>query len=185
MRKNGGNPDQERCAFCHCLHHVFVLRVRVDVRQRRRRRDPRLRHGIGEETRRRTFWPPAGPTTPRSITSSRSSSWLRPCHCVRRGGRAHEALGFPGLCGGDDWLHLPDQGAWNWGGGALTAAGYFDFAGSGTVHMCGAAAAWRAFLSLDRELGNTGRWQLSRYPGGQYASGNAGYLHPVVRLVRL
>ena len=36
----------------------------------------------------------------------------------------------------------PIQGYWNWGGGFLSdSVGYSDYAGSGTVHLCGAAAA--------------------------------------------
>ena len=35
----------------------------------------------------------------------------------------------------------PIQGYWNWGGGFLNEMGYSDYAGSGTVHLCGAAAA--------------------------------------------
>ena len=35
----------------------------------------------------------------------------------------------------------PIQGYWNWGGGFLSGMGYSDYAGSGTVHLCGAAAA--------------------------------------------
>jgi Amt family ammonium transporter len=38
-------------------------------------------------------------------------------------------------------LIYPIQGAWNWGGGFLSGMGYSDYAGSGTVHLCGAAAA--------------------------------------------
>ena len=34
----------------------------------------------------------------------------------------------------------PIQGYWNWGG-FLSSGGYSDYAGSGTVHLCGAAAA--------------------------------------------
>jgi Amt family ammonium transporter len=35
----------------------------------------------------------------------------------------------------------PVQGYWNWGGGFLSVLGYSDYAGSGTVHLLGAAAA--------------------------------------------
>ena len=83
-------------------------------------------------------------------------------HCVRRSGRAHEALGFPGLCGGDDWLHLPDPRGLELGRGALAAAGYFDFAGSGTVHMCGAAAALAGVLVLGPRAGKYGEDGSSR-----------------------
>jgi len=39
-------------------------------------------------------------------------------------------------------LIYPIQGAWNWGGGFLSGTlEYSDYAGSGTVHLCGAAAA--------------------------------------------
>ena len=42
----------------------------------------------------------------------------------------------------------PIQGYWNWGGGFLAANGYSDYAGSGTVHLCGAAAALAVVLVL-------------------------------------
>ena len=42
----------------------------------------------------------------------------------------------------------PVQGFWNWGGGFLSAGGYLDYAGSGTVHLCGAAAALAVVLVL-------------------------------------
>ena len=55
----------------------------------------------------------------------------------------------------------PVQGFWNWGGGFLTESfGYFDFAGSGTVHLCGAAAALAGVLVLGPRKGKYG-------PGGQ------------------
>ena len=42
----------------------------------------------------------------------------------------------------------PVQGFWKWGGGWLDAAGFLDFAGSGVVHMAGAAAALAGVLLL-------------------------------------
>ena len=42
----------------------------------------------------------------------------------------------------------PIQGYWNWGGGFLNVMGYSDYAGSGTVHLCGAAAALAVVLVL-------------------------------------
>jgi Amt family ammonium transporter len=68
------------------------------------------------------------------------------------------------------------QGFWNWGGGFLTESfGYFDFAGSGTVHLCGAAAALAGVIVLGARKGKYGK-------DGQV---NAGHADPVARLVRL
>ena len=50
----------------------------------------------------------------------------------------------------------PLQGYWKWGGGALDAAGFLDFAGSGVVHMCGAAAALAGVLLLGPRKGKYG-----------------------------
>jgi Amt family ammonium transporter len=47
----------------------------------------------------------------------------------------------------------PIQGYWNWGGGFLSALGYSDYAGSGTVHLCGAAAALAVALVLGPRKG--------------------------------
>ena len=47
----------------------------------------------------------------------------------------------------------PVQGFWKWGGGFLDAAGFADFAGSGVVHMCGAAAALAGVLLLGARKG--------------------------------
>ena len=47
----------------------------------------------------------------------------------------------------------PIQGYWNWGGGFLKAMGYSDYAGSGTVHLCGAAAALAVVLVLGPRKG--------------------------------
>jgi len=50
----------------------------------------------------------------------------------------------------------PLQGMWKWGGGFLDAAGFQDFAGSGVVHMCGAAAALAGVLVLGARKGKYG-----------------------------
>ena len=47
----------------------------------------------------------------------------------------------------------PIQGSWSWGGGWLSELGFFDFAGSGIVHMSGAAAALAAVLLIGPRLG--------------------------------
>ena len=54
----------------------------------------------------------------------------------------------------------PVQGFWKWGGGFLDQAGFLDFAGSGIVHMCGAAAALAGVILLGARKGKYG-------PGGQ------------------
>jgi len=50
----------------------------------------------------------------------------------------------------------PVQGFWKWGGGFLDAAGFQDFAGSGVVHMTGAAAALAGVLLLGARRGKYG-----------------------------
>ena len=50
----------------------------------------------------------------------------------------------------------PVQGMWTWGGGWLSEAGYSDFAGSGIVHMSGAAAALAGVLLLGPRAGKYG-----------------------------
>jgi Amt family ammonium transporter len=47
----------------------------------------------------------------------------------------------------------PIQGYWNWGGGFLSSNGYSDYAGSGTVHLCGAAAALAVVTALGPRKG--------------------------------
>ena len=67
-------------------------------------------------------------------------------------------------------LIYPIQGFWNWGGGFLTAdgpgIGYVDFAGSGTVHLCGAVAALAGVLLLGARKGKYGpNGQINPIPG--------------------
>ncbi len=64
-------------------------------------------------------------------------------------------------------LIYPVQGFWNWGGGFLTENfGYFDFAGSGTVHLCGAAAALAGVIVLGARKGKYGKdGQINAIPG--------------------
>ena len=50
----------------------------------------------------------------------------------------------------------PIQGYWNWGEGFLNQMGYSDYAGSGTVHLCGAAAALAVVMVLGPRKGKYG-----------------------------
>jgi len=47
----------------------------------------------------------------------------------------------------------PIQGYWSWGGGFLDGLGYSDYAGSGIVHMAGAAAALAGVILLGPRQG--------------------------------
>ncbi len=60
----------------------------------------------------------------------------------------------------------PVQGFWKWGGGFLQEAGFQDFAGSGVVHLCGAAAALAGVLLLGARKGKYGKnGQVNAIPG--------------------
>ena len=60
----------------------------------------------------------------------------------------------------------PIQGFWKWGGGFLQEAGFLDFAGSGVVHLCGAAAALAGVLLLGARKGKYGpNGQVNAIPG--------------------
>ncbi|TDB04790.1 ammonium transporter [Halomonas marinisediminis] len=54
-------------------------------------------------------------------------------------------------------LIYPVSGYWTWGGGWLSAAGFSDYAGSGIVHMAGAAAALAGVLVLGPRKGKYGK----------------------------
>jgi Amt family ammonium transporter len=53
-------------------------------------------------------------------------------------------------------LIYPLQGYWSWGGGFLSGLGYSDYAGSGIVHMAGAAAALAGVIMLGPRQGRYG-----------------------------
>jgi Amt family ammonium transporter len=60
----------------------------------------------------------------------------------------------------------PVQGFWKWGGGFLQEAGFLDFAGSGVVHLCGAAAALAGVILLGARKGKYGNnGQVNAIPG--------------------
>jgi Amt family ammonium transporter len=60
----------------------------------------------------------------------------------------------------------PMQGYWKWGGGFLDAAGFSDFAGSGVVHLCGAAAALAGVVLLGARKGKyTADGRVNAIPG--------------------
>jgi len=60
----------------------------------------------------------------------------------------------------------PVQGFWKWGGGFLDQLGFQDFAGSGVVHMCGAAAALAGVLVLGARKGKYGpNGEVNAIPG--------------------
>jgi Amt family ammonium transporter len=64
--------------------------------------------------------------------------------------------------------------------------GFSDFAGSGIVHMAGAAAALAGVLLLGARKGKYTKPTASqRHPRRQPAAGHARHLHPVAGLVRL
>ncbi|WP_163934615.1 ammonium transporter [Paraferrimonas sp. SM1919] len=60
----------------------------------------------------------------------------------------------------------PVEGYWTWGGGFLSEAGFTDFAGSGIVHMAGAAAAVAGVLLLGARKGKYGpNGEVNPIPG--------------------
>ncbi|MDP2561474.1 ammonium transporter [Psychrobium sp. 1_MG-2023] len=60
----------------------------------------------------------------------------------------------------------PMEGYWTWGGGFVSELGFVDFAGSGIVHMAGAAAAVAGVLLLGARKGKYGKnGEVNPIPG--------------------
>jgi Amt family ammonium transporter len=59
----------------------------------------------------------------------------------------------------------PVEGYWKWGGGFLDTLGFSDFAGSGVVHLCGAAAALAGVLLLGARKGKYVNGKVRAIPG--------------------
>ncbi|MEM7276857.1 MAG: ammonium transporter [Pseudomonadota bacterium] len=71
----------------------------------------------------------------------------------------------------------PVQGYWKWGKGFLESAGFSDFAGSGVVHLCGAAAALAGVLLLGARKGKyTRSGQVNAIPGANLPLASLGTL---------
>lgn len=71
----------------------------------------------------------------------------------------------------------PLQGSWSWGGGFLADIGFVDFAGSGIVHMAGAAAALAGVLLLGPRQGKYGKGgQINAIPGANMPLATLGTL---------
>ena len=83
----------------------------------------------------------------------------------------------------------PMEGSWTWNGDAVFGIyelSYSDYAGSGIVHMAGAAAALAGVLVLGPRKGKYGPndGSVKAIPGANLPLATLGMLHPVVRLVR-
>ena len=60
----------------------------------------------------------------------------------------------------------PIQGHWSWGGGFLSELGYSDYAGSGIVHLAGAAAALAGVIMVGPRSGKYGsNGEIRAMPG--------------------
>jgi Amt family ammonium transporter len=71
----------------------------------------------------------------------------------------------------------PIQGYWKWGMGFLETADFFDFAGSGVVHLCGAVAALAGVLLLGPRKGKYGPGKKVRaFPGANIPLATLGTL---------
>jgi ammonium transporter, Amt family len=71
----------------------------------------------------------------------------------------------------------PVQGYWTWGGGFLKQLGYSDYAGSGIVHLAGAAAALAGVLVLGARRGKYGaNGSVNAIPGANLPLATLGTL---------
>ncbi|MDN6336918.1 MAG: ammonium transporter, partial [Halomonas sp.] len=71
----------------------------------------------------------------------------------------------------------PLSGYWTWGGGWLSSLGYHDYAGSGIVHLAGAAAAFAGVLVLGPRRGKYGkRGEVFAIPGANMPLATLGTL---------
>ncbi|WP_409524213.1 ammonium transporter [Nitrincola sp. MINF-07-Sa-05] len=71
----------------------------------------------------------------------------------------------------------PVSGYWTWGGGFLSEAGFSDYAGSGIVHMAGAAAALAGVIVLGARKGKYGKdGQINAIPGANMPLATLGTL---------
>ena len=59
----------------------------------------------------------------------------------------------------------PTAGSWQWGGGWLSAAGFYDFAGSSIVHAFGGFAALACVIVLGPRLGKYSDGKVKPIPG--------------------
>ncbi|MBF0282600.1 MAG: ammonium transporter [Zetaproteobacteria bacterium] len=71
----------------------------------------------------------------------------------------------------------PVEGMWKWGGGFLDEMGFLDFAGSGVVHMTGAAAALAGVLLLGARKGKYDKYgRTQAIPGANMPLATLGTL---------
>ena len=80
----------------------------------------------------------------------------------------------------------PIQGSWSWGGGWLSELGFSDFAGSGIVHMAGAAAALAGVLILGPRAGKYNKSRCTKANSGfKCRTSSTWYSHSMDGLVWL
>ena len=113
-----------------------------------------------------TYAPSADFLLPSGVCRDRDVDCLR-CRCG-----AHEVICISCVCRRDDRLFYPMEGSWTWGGkpvfGRYTLGdlGFLDFAGSGIVHMAGAAAALAGVVLVGARKGKYGpNGEVNAFPG--------------------